>query len=230
MLCGRDRGCTIIALDGYTMWNIRSKHRKQLMAKSERSEIIIELDEIFGRPTLPRGDDRTAYTRFRKAIFEVYEPQDILGALEVQEIVDSKWLAVRYNKLSTVFMDGHRRKAVNKMSSHWAGFVSEEGQLLLENCKRNRVGVPSADDLKAVGLSVELVNAQALLLAAPKVRVFDELIANRNAASKTAHNNYVRNRRLKAKLKSKEDAAAGKTESHNDNRKVGGWGVKKRIS
>jgi hypothetical protein len=199
------------------------------MMKSERSEIMNELDEIFGRPGLPRGDDRTAYTHLRKAIFGMYEPQDMLGALEVQEIVDSKWLVMRYKKLSTVFVDGKRRRAVDKMSSRWAGFVSEGGQQLLENCKRNRVGVPSADDLKAVGLSVELVNAQALLLAAPQVTVFDELIASRNAASQAAHNNYVRNRRFKEKLKSKE-AAAGKTEPQNDNRTVGGWGVKKRIS
>lgn len=201
------------------------------MTKSERtSDMVTRLDDILGRPTLPRGDDRAAYKLLRKAIFEVYDPQEIVEAILVQEIVDNAWLARRYNKLSTAFVDGKRRRAVDEISDHWKGFVSEAGGQLMENCNRNRVGVPSADNLRAVGLSVELVNAQALLLAAPKLTVFQELIVNRNAAGKAAQNALERSRLLKAKLKAKEDASAGKVDSHNDNRAGAGWGVKKRNS
>ena len=193
-----------------------------------RTEIAIDkLDQIFGPPTIHRGDDRSAYDALRQAIFDLYEPEDIMGLMQVQQIVDDRWQVARYQRLSTRYVDGNRRRAFAKMAHRWGGFVDEVGEVYFEKCKLNKIGIPSEQALKPAGLSRDLIDAKALLLAASKIAVIDDLIANRNAASKAAHNDYERNRRLKSKQKPIKAASVMKAESDNDNGSVGRWGPKK---
>jgi hypothetical protein len=180
-----------------------------------------QLDDFFGRPALLKGEDRVRYRKLQKAISESMHPENFLDALEVQEVVDKIWEGQRFQKMGTKLVDAERGKALEHLTSSRFGYVSEKDEEWLESF----AGKPFPDEmteaevLRKVGLSMELLQAHALLLAAEGLAVVDRLASNRVSARKTTLKDYARRKRLDAK----ERRLAAKAELQhrdlaNDNR------------
>src|SRR5258708_3970734 len=160
-----------------------------------------QLDEFWGRPTLLKGEDRIGYRKVRKAVFELLHPEDLLDAIEVQEMVHNIWEARRFQKLGTKLVDAERQNAVKRLRSSLFGYVTEAADDWLESLEGKPYpdGMTEAEVLKKAGLSEELVQARAVLLAADEVAVLEELVASRIAARKASLKDYERRKRLSAK-------------------------------
>ena len=168
-----------------------------------------------------KGEDRASYRALQKEISESMHPENFLEALEVQEVIDNIWEGRRFQKMGTKLLDAERRKAREHLTNSRFGYVSEKDGEWLESI----AGKPYPDEmteedvLRKVGLSMELVQAHALLLAAEYLAVVDQLASNRVSARKISLNDYARRRRLVAK----EKRLAAKAEMQhrdlaNDNR------------
>jgi hypothetical protein len=174
--------------------------------KSETSHTassLSQLDDFFGRPALLKGEDRASYRELRKAVSELMHPENLFDAIEVQEVVDSIWDGQRFRKHATKLVDAERQNAFLKLTDSHLGYVSNEAAELVEanEGKPFPDGMTEAEFLKKVGLSVELVQAKAVLLAADEFSVLDRLVSNRNAARKASLKDYARRKRLDAKEK-----------------------------
>jgi hypothetical protein len=180
-----------------------------------------QLDNFCGRPALLKGEDRNSYSKLRKTVSELMHPQNLLDAIEVQEVVDSIWEARRFQKLGTKLVDAERQKAFNYLANSMFGYVSEAAGEWIESIadKPYPDEMTEADVLKKVGLSEELVQAKAVLLAADNFAVLEKLVANRIAQRKASLKDYERRKRLDAK--EKRLAAKAKLQHRdlaNDNR------------
>jgi hypothetical protein len=162
-----------------------------------------QLDEVFGRPALLKGEDRASYRELQKEISESMHPENFLDALEVQEVIDNIWEGRRFQKMGTKLVDAERRKAHERLTNSRFGYVSEKDEEWLESIagKPYPDEMTEADVLRKVGLSIELVQAHALLLAAEYLGVVDRLASNRVSARKTSLKDYARRKRLDAKEK-----------------------------
>jgi hypothetical protein len=160
-----------------------------------------QLDEIFGRPALLKGEDRASYRELQKEISELMQPESFLDALEVQEVVDNIWEGWRFQKMGTKLVDAERRKARERLTDSQYGYISEKHEEWLESIagKPYPDDMTEADVLRRVGLSLELVQAHAFLMAEDYLAVVDRLASNRISARKTALNAYARRKRLDAK-------------------------------
>jgi hypothetical protein len=167
------------------------------------SGTLSQLDEFFGRPALLKGEDRDNYRELQKEISESMHPENFLDALEVQEVVDNIWEGRRFQKMGTKLVDAERKNALEHLTNSRFGYVSEQSEAWLESIagKPYPEGRTEADLLRKIGLSTELVQARALLLAAEGLAVVDRLASNRVSARKTSLKDYTRRKRLDAKEK-----------------------------
>jgi hypothetical protein len=182
-----------------------------------------QLDEFFGRPALLKGEDRANYRALQEEISELMHPENFLDALEVQEVVENIWEGRRFQRMGTKLVDAERRKARERLTNSRYGYVSEKSEKWLESIagKPYPDDMTEADVLKKVGLSVELVQAHALLMSEDYLAVVDRLASNRISARKSSLNGYERRKRLDAK----EKRLAAKAELQhrdraNDNRQA----------
>jgi hypothetical protein len=173
------------------------------------------LDDFFGRPALLKGEDRLGYRKLRKAMSESMHPENFIDELEVQEMVDNIWESQRLQKMATKLVDAERKKAVEHLTSSRFGYVSENDEEWLESFagNPNPDGLTEAEVLRKIGLSTELVQAHALILAAEDLAVVERLASNRVSARKTALKDYARRKRLDAK--EKRLAAKAKPQQQN---------------
>jgi hypothetical protein len=162
-----------------------------------------QLDELFGRPALLKGDDRDKYRALHQEISKSMQPENFLDELEVQEVVDCVWEGRRFQRMATKLVDAERRKARERLTDSQYGYISEKSAEWLESIagKRYPDEMTEADVLKKVGLSVELVQAHALLMAEDYLAVVDRLASNRISARKISLKDYTRRKQLDAKAK-----------------------------
>ena len=92
-----------------------------------------QLDEVFGRPALLKGEDRANYRELQKEISESMHPENFLDALEVQEVVDNIWEGRRFQRMGTKLVDAERRKAFEHLTNSRYGYVSEKAEEWLES-------------------------------------------------------------------------------------------------
>jgi hypothetical protein len=188
---------------------------------SHTGNISSQLDDFLGRPTLLKGEDRISYRKLRKAISEAMHPESLLDMIVVQEVVDNIWESRRFQKLATKLVDAERRNALKILMNSIYGYVSEKADDLIESLEGQPYpdGMTEADFLKTVGLSEELVQAKAVLLAAEDFAIIERLSTNRISQRKASLKDYERGKRqaareerlaAKAKLQQRDRA--------NDNR------------
>jgi hypothetical protein len=173
------------------------------MKKNKTDQFGSRLDEFFGRPALLKGEDRDNYRELQKEISKSMHPKNFLDALEVQEVIDNIWEGRRFQKMGTTLVDAERRKAFEHLTNSRFGYVSEKDGEWLESIagKRYPDEMTEKDVLRKVGLSVELVQAHALLLATEYLAVVDQLVSNRVSARKTSLKDYERRKQLDVKEK-----------------------------
>jgi hypothetical protein len=147
--------------------------------------------------------------------------EDLFDAIAVREVVNCMWEAHRYHKQQTKVVDAERKNAFKHLASSTFGYVSEAAEDWIESIagKPYPDGMTEAEVFKKIGLSQELVQAKAVVLAADDFVVLERLVANRIAARKASLKDYERRKRLNAK--GKRLAAGAKTQHRgvaNDNR------------
>src|SRR3981189_2207193 len=120
---------------------------------SRNGSICSQLDEFLGRPPLLKGEDRVNYRKLRKSVAEVMDPENLLEAIEVQEVVDSIWEARRFQKLGTKLVDAECLKALKFLSSSMYGYITETAEDWLESLEGKPYpdGMTKADVLKKAG-------------------------------------------------------------------------------
>jgi hypothetical protein len=139
----------------------------------------------------------------------------------VQEVVDNIWESRRFQKLGTKLVDAEHRNALKILMNSIYGYVSEKAGDLIESLEGQPYpdGMTEADLLKKVGLSEELVQAKAVLLAAEEFAIIERLSTNRISQRKASLKDYERGKRQAAK----EERLAAKAKLQqrdraNDNR------------
>jgi len=185
------------------------------------SEFSSELEELLGETVLLKGEDEELYAELREALKAHLDPQDLFDELDVQDLANNIWEGRRFQKHATEVINAERLNAIKKLAASRPGFLSDK--------MAKRIGVTGdsiPEDaigqgvyLGELGVSRELVQAKALLLAADDYLILDKLVANRSARRKAAIKDYSKRRRQadkEARLASK--AKRRRAKLANDNR------------
>ena len=169
------------------------------MSKSiaKLSEFSSELEELLGETVLLKGEDEELYAELREALKAHLDPQDLFDELDVQDLANNIWEGRRFQKHATELINAERLNAIKKLAASRPGFLSDK--------MAKRIGVTGdsiPEDaigqgvyLGELGVSRELVQAKALLLAADDYLILDKLVANRSARRKAAIKDYSKRRR-----------------------------------
>jgi hypothetical protein len=192
---------------------------------AQRDDSSFDLDDLFGKPALLKGEDRGAFNQLRAKVREVLQPGDFIAELEAQELAENIWEGRRLQTMATKLVAAERRKAIKFLTASRFEYVSEKSDDWFESLEgKYPDGLTEADVFKKMGLSVELVNARALLQTQEDVAVVERMAANRVATRKASLRDYERRKRLDAKRKRltakadlKQQSRAGQkgsTESH----------------
>ena len=198
------------------------KARKPTMSKSiaRLSEFSSELEELLGETALLKGEDEELYAELREALKAHLDPQDLFDELDVQDLANNIWEGRRFQKHATELINAERLNAIKKLAASRPGFLSDK--------MAKRIGVTGdsiPEDaigqgvyLGELGVSRELVQAKALLLAADDYLILDKLVANRSARCKAAIKDYSNRRRQAAKDTRLAKAKRERAKLANDNR------------
>jgi hypothetical protein len=161
-----------------------------------------DLHELFGRPTLQKGEDRTAYDLLRERFVKELKPVSIVDAFDVQEISDVGWETLRLHPMETKIVAAERNNAIANLMDPKSGYVSEEDGRSYRSYKASHpMGMDEAKALNRIGLSQVLINATALFLAAEKVLFLDKMVATRVTSRGALLSNYLRRKRQEEKEK-----------------------------
>jgi hypothetical protein len=175
-------------------------------------KLFEELDNLLGKPVLLRGEDADKYLKLQRMIARQYMPEDLVGAVDVRELVDSMWQGTRFRELGTALVNAERRNASKKLTDPKSGYVPDTdkaAKAIKAHKTAPKVGMVEMSFRSSLGISESTLNAHAMILASDKFLVLDRLEANRTARRKTALKDVERRQRV---AKGKRLAAKAKRE------------------
>src|SRR6476620_2220711 len=71
-----------------------------------------ELDDIFGKPALLKGEDRERYGHLQAAVEADIKPKNIFDRMLVREQTDKYWEELRYKRSSAALIDSAHIEAL----------------------------------------------------------------------------------------------------------------------
>jgi hypothetical protein len=165
---------------------------------------LSQLDDIFGRVPLLKGEDRQKFKILQTAVQEALCPEDLFDAIDAREITSAIWDGQLYQKMVQKLVDSNRRKAFENLTTD---DVSEEHEAWIESLGDEAYSnaLTQAEVLKKVGHSIELLQAHSVQMAHADLPLFERLIANRIATRKAHLKDYERRKRSRAKRNRSED-------------------------
>ena len=175
-------------------------------------KLFEELDNLLGKPVLLKGEDPDKYFKLQRTMARQYMPEDLVGAVEVRELVDSMWQGTRFRELGTALVNAEGRNASKKLTDPKSGYVPDTDKAaaaIKAHKTAPKVGIVEISFRSSLGISETTLNAHAMLLAADEFLVFDKLEANRTTRRKTVLKDVERRQRV---AKTKRLAAKAKRE------------------
>jgi len=181
----------------------------------DTDDIVIE--EILGRPTLLRGEDRKRFDLLLKELTKLGQPKDFLDALETRELAINIWESNRFQKMQAQLVVAEYANAIRKLADPKNGYVSAANAKSLKPHSIPVVGADRKSLLDELDLHDELVRATSTTLAAESLSMFDRLILARIATRKAALKTYNRRKKLSEKAARRAAKEAKKARLTNDN-------------
>lgn len=189
------------------------------------------LDDIFGRPPLLKGEDRDKYEKLQAVVSESLCPEDLFDEIDAREITSALWEGQLYRKMFQKLVDSKRPKAFEILTSERFGHVTEEQENWIESLGGEPYpdGMTTKDVLKKVGLSLELLQANAVLMAQEEIPHLERLIEKRIATRNARLNDLHRRKRSRAKIDRSDDEDEQESKGAFGNKK-GAFGKKSKDS
>jgi hypothetical protein len=178
-----------------------------------------DLELMFGRPRLLKGEDRRPYDFLRSKVQRMLAPTDFLGELRVQEVTDALWEANRFKRFATLLIDTGHITALEVLlqTELWNNPFIKPGFIALEYYHGDKEKREAAKKFVAsVGITDDLIQAKALGVMAGEFSNADRLVDNRAVKLKGLLRDHERQKRKAEKAQRRKDPKTGANDN-NDN-------------
>jgi hypothetical protein len=180
-----------------------------------------DLELMFGRPVLLKGESRAAYDFLRSTVTHLLAPADFLGELQVQEVTDSIWEEQRFKRFATRLIDTGHITALEILlqTACWNSPLINPAAIALDYYYGDAKKREAAKRFAAsFGITDDLIQAKALAVNAGEFSYADRLVANRGAKLKGLLKDHERQKRKAEKAQRREDHTTGANDTGaNDN-------------
>jgi hypothetical protein len=161
------------------------------------------LNAIFGKVTLPPGENQEAYALLQSQLEDLLKPKTILDHLRLRDLTDSIWEAARFKRLGTGLISGLYRDALEQLLAPLCGPSFAKARSIARDYYGNdpSVRATAALQVKNYGITEDQIQATAFGLATKQFDFFDRLLANRAATRKALLKEHERQQKRAAKAK-----------------------------
>jgi len=145
------------------------------------SSTTADLQAFLGPPPLIYGEDRHAYDELLARVQASVRPKDIIEELEVRDVVDSVWEALRLRRLKANLLNATAPDAIESLLTPIIGFTpaSEIAEKWAQRDPKSLEKLKSY--LRQSELSMDVVMAQALQIRLNDIERIERMILNAGA-------------------------------------------------
>jgi hypothetical protein len=180
-----------------------------------------DLELMFGRPVLLKGESRAAYDLLRSTVARMLAPNDLFGELRVQEVTDTIWEGQRFKRFATRLIDTGHITALELLlqTACWHNPFVIPGAMALDYYYGDTKEREAAKSIVAsFGITDDLIQAKALAVNDGEFSYADRLVDNRQTKLKGLLKDHERQKRKAEKAQRREDHKTGANDTGaNDN-------------
>jgi hypothetical protein len=142
------------------------------------------IDDLFGEPPLLKGEDKARYMRLRAAVEAEINPKTIFDQIMVRDLTDKYWDEQRIKRNAAALTKGAFMQALQILLEPICKGTNEiAAQMSLDYYRTDpREKKALAVQLAQYGITIEMIEARAMQIAAPGLQAFDRMIANRETS------------------------------------------------
>ena len=145
-----------------------------------------KIDDLFGKPSLIKGEDEDRYLRLRAAVEAEIKPKTVFDWMMVNDQTDKYWEELRYKRGSAALIDTAH---VEALASLLRPIFAQKMTLITAD--KAAVNFYSADPkakkevtavMKKYGITEAMVQAKAMQIIGGTLQLFDRMIINRESS------------------------------------------------
>lgn len=188
------------------------------MSSEAKYNVPKNIQTIFGKPPLVRGEESQLYDRVLEAVAEAMEPQDIIDWFYVKDVVDLDWEILRYRRFTSAMIDNNHRAAfglvtkrslasLNMSTEDTAVRCTELAQQFLSGDVAARNDV--AQEIAKLGLDEHSVMAEAFEMKIKELGIAHQMLARAESRREKILQEYMRRRNELTERKANRNEGKG---------------------
>jgi len=148
-----------------------------------------ELDDIFGKPALLKGEDRERYARLQAAVEADIKPKNIFDRMLVREQTDKYWEELRYKRSSAALIDSAQVEALASLLApiyrHKMDLIPPSKAAVHFYGGDPKFKKEVSAEMTQYGITEEMIQAKAMQITSSMLQLFDRMITHREDARRS---------------------------------------------